>query len=483
MNVPAIAAKSLKVLGYTALGACIAILAAGIWLLESRPDLDVWHTARLDEEFTADSDVKSFAEYLALEDRLFAQLDELVYDRVPTEARRLAMRYRRGSPADPVEWPRNWNRSYELQQPAARAGVLLLHGMSDSPYSLRSIGGALHERGATVVSLRLPGHGTAPSGLVRIAPEDLIAAVRIGVEHTRQLAGNAPVYIVGYSAGGALAVDYALSAIENDELLQVDGIVLVSPAIGVTSAAMLARWQRRAGWILGLQKLAWNSLELEYDPFKYGSFAVNAADVVYQLTFRIRGALDRHARDGELERLPPILAFLSIVDATVSTPALIDRLMARLPARRDELVVFDIDRSENIERLLVGDPTADIKTAMGVGNLPFSISVITNRHASTDEVIVRHQPANSVARTDTPLNVAWPPDIVSLSHNALPFPPSDEIYGALPPADPDRLYLGNLSFRGERNLLAIPASAQLRLRWNPFYDYLERRTIEFMRLE
>ena len=47
--------------------------------LEGRPDLHVWHLAELDEEFTASSPVESFEEYLALEDRLFRQLDERVY--------------------------------------------------------------------------------------------------------------------------------------------------------------------------------------------------------------------------------------------------------------------------------------------------------------------------------------------------------------------------------------------------------------------
>ena len=259
--------------------------------------------------------------------------------------------------------------------------------------------------------------------------------------------------------------------------------MLVSPAIGVTGAAALARWQRRAGRFLGLRKLAWNSLELEYDPFKYGSFAVNAADVVHRLTIRINEALDRQRRDGRARSAAadpriPVDRRRDRVDAGADRPA--DGAAA---ARGDELVVFDIDRSENVEALLAREPSADIQTAMGEGDLPFSVSLVTNRDAGTDELVVRHQPARSMTRSEMPLEKSWPPDIVSLSHNALPFPPADELYGAAAPADSGRLYLGNLSFRGERGLLAIPADAQLRLRWNPFYDYLERRSLVFMSLD
>lgn len=472
----------LKAFGYTILGACFAGLAGGIWLLQNRPDLHVWHTADLDEEFTANSDVTTFAGYLELEDRLFAQLDERVFDRSGPDAMRRTLRYSRDGIANPERWQRNWNRSFELRADDPRAGVLLLHGMSDSPYSLRAIGQALNARGAAVVGMRLPGHGTAPAGLRSIRPNDLIAAAGIGLRHVREVAADEPIFIVGYSMGGALAFIHALDAVFDDDVPQVDGIVLISPAIGVTGAARFAVWQARIGYVLGLPKLEWNSIELEYDPFKYGSFAVNAGDVVYQLTRRINAGIERARGAGQLDRLPPILAFQSIVDATVSTPALIDGLMVNLPTRGDELVVFDIDRGEQVEPLLARNPSDDIETAMGDGNLPFSISVISNALTGADAVEIVHQPEHSTERTITPLNESWPPDVVSLTHVALPFPPSDELYGDVALRDPDRLHLGNLSLRGERNLLLISASAQLRMRWNPFYGYLERRTLEFMGL-
>jgi hypothetical protein len=93
-------------------------------VLERRPDLDPWHTIHLDEEFTASGPVESFDEYLALEGRLFSQLDDWVYAAVPAESPSAINRYDRGSEADPGRWPTNWNRTFQLSAEDPRAGVL-----------------------------------------------------------------------------------------------------------------------------------------------------------------------------------------------------------------------------------------------------------------------------------------------------------------------------------------------------------------------
>ena len=134
---------------YGALGVVLTLLVVFVLYLEGRPDLDTWHKAELDEEFTAGSRVSNFEEYLALEDRLFAQLDERVYDRTGPAGDDRVNRYKRGSLSDPQRWTPDWNRSFELPVAAPRASVLLLHGLSDSPYSLRALGERLHAEGVS----------------------------------------------------------------------------------------------------------------------------------------------------------------------------------------------------------------------------------------------------------------------------------------------------------------------------------------------
>jgi len=342
----------LRLLGYGLLGSVIVVLIVYISILENRSDLSVWHHADLDEEFTVESDVSSFSQYLALEDRLFAQLDKLVYVEVPRENRNSINRYSRGSLSDPGRWPVNWNRSFELRNDEPIAGVLLLHGLSDSPYSMRALGERLHKAGAWVLGLRIPGHGTAPSGLVEARWQDMAAAVRLAAHHVQNTIGDKPFYLVGYSNGGALSIEYTLSMLDDASLPRPSGVILLSPEIGVSKIAALAVWQARLGHLLGLEKLAWNSVIPEYDPFKYGSFSVNAGDLAHRITIHIQEQLTALQGTGKLEKMPPILAFQSSVDATVSPRALVENLFDRLSPATHELVLFDINREVGTEDLL-----------------------------------------------------------------------------------------------------------------------------------
>ena len=91
----------IRLFGYGFLAICIGGLIVYIHFLEKQPDLSIWHHADLDEEFTEASDVSSFDQYLALENRLFDRLDELVYAAVPQGNRNIINRFSRGSRADP----------------------------------------------------------------------------------------------------------------------------------------------------------------------------------------------------------------------------------------------------------------------------------------------------------------------------------------------------------------------------------------------
>ena len=63
-------------------GGIITLLTLAVVYLNHQPNLKIWHTTKLDTEFTKNTPVKNFADYLAVEERLFAQLKERVYDRI-----------------------------------------------------------------------------------------------------------------------------------------------------------------------------------------------------------------------------------------------------------------------------------------------------------------------------------------------------------------------------------------------------------------
>lgn len=472
----------LKFLTAGLIGVLITVVSVAVYVLDSRPDLSVWHLADLDEEFTADSDVSDFNEYLALEKRLFDQLDAMVYAEVPQGPEHALNRYSRGSLSDPGRWPVNWNRTFELRREEPKAGVLLLHGLSDSPYSMRALGQALHDNGAWVVGLRIPGHGTAPSGLVETRWQDMAAAVRLAARHVRDHVGDKPLYLVGYSNGGALSVEYTLSALDDASLPRPSGVVLLSPEIGVAGVAALAVWQGRLGHLLGLEKLAWNGLQPEYDPYKYGSFAVNAGDLAYRVTVHIQEQLGALHASGKLEKMPPVLAFQSSVDATVTATALVANLFDRLPNADNELVLFDINRHVESEMLVRQDPRTIFRPLLDKTDRGYALTVVTNESPDTHRAVARTA-AHGGGEDSAPVSLGeWPPDVYSLAHVSLPFSPRDPVYGGPEAGESPGIQLGDLAMRGERGVLLVSGTDFLRLRWNPFFDYVESRVLRFTRL-
>lgn len=123
--------------------------------------------------------------------------------------------HRPSSPADPFRFPAEGS-----------AGVLVLHGFTGVPFSVRPWGRALHEAGAEVVGPLLPGHGTRWEDLVDVRWEQWRDHA---AEHLRALRNRHDVVVVcGLSMGGTLALHLAA-----DE--PVDGVVAVNPALSLVS--------------------------------------------------------------------------------------------------------------------------------------------------------------------------------------------------------------------------------------------------------
>ena len=473
----------LLAVAYGLLGSAIVLVASYVVMHERRPDLKIWHLADLDTEFQAEqaAEISTLDAYLELENLLFEQLEEQVYARIEDSDRRLINRYSSGSLMDATAYPRNWNRTFELHQPEASAGIVLLHGLSDSPYSMRTLGQQLHDSGFHVVGLRIPGHGTAPSALLTVKWQDFTAAVRLAVMHVKGSIGpDKPLYIVGYSNGAALAVEYSLAVLEGEDLPAADGLVLLSPAIGVSPVAALAIWQARFSSVTGLKKLAWNSITPEFDPYKYNSFPVNAGDQIYQLTQNIARRISRLSGPDGVRGFPRTLAFQSVVDATVPPAIIIDALLMKLAPEGHQLVLFDVNRRAEAEPLLKSDPETLTKRLFAEESLPFDLTLVTNASVNSDAIVARRKPALAQQSQDLSLDMSWPQGLFSLSHLSIPFAPDDPVYGnqSNDPGD-ETISLGSVVIRGERNLLQIPDSFFLRLRYNPFFPYLSQRMTAF----
>jgi hypothetical protein len=285
---------------------------------------------------------------------------------------------------------------------------------------------------------------------------------------------------VGYSTGAALAVEYAAARLEGEKIPEVAGLVLLSPAIGVSPAAAFASVQARLARVPGLEKAAWTDILPEYDPYKYNSFTANVGDQVYRLTKQIDAQLESLGEGGIVKGMPRILAFQSVADATVSTPAVVNALFRRLAPEGHALIFFDINRRADIEPLF--DP-AVLAVNMRLREDPtitFDLTGIVNEDALSAKLVEVRRVGGSLTLTRRPTDLEWPPQVFSLSHTALPFAPDDPVYGSRPPTAAQLIYLGRPEALGERGLLAVSPTVLMRLRNNPFFSYIELRLDEFL---
>ena len=443
------------------------------------PDLKPWHRADLGDVKAGElSETATLGDYLKREDAVFAALKEKVLAAVPDADRTAGNRYLAGGPLDPTRFgAADGNRTFELAPDAVKGGALLLHGLTDAPYSVRPIAEALRKLGYVTLAPRMPGHGTAPAGLVSVEWQDWMSVVRLAARHVRAQAGDGkPFVLVGYSNGGALAVKYAQDVLEGSGLPRPDRIVLMSPMIGVTPFAGFARVASLLHRIPFFEKNAWLDVVPEYNPYKYNSFPANAGLQTSRLTQALNEQTARLASDGRLAGLAPVLTFQSLVDATVSTDAIVHRLYDRLPANGSELVLFDVNRENTLGPFLKLPEEALARDLQSRTDLKYRLTAVTNARRDTRDVVARSWGPGPPRSEETALGLAWPAEVFSLSHVAIPFPEGDDLYGRLPEPPPTfGLRLGRVGPRGERTVLTVPFDQWMRLTWNPFYPWMEGR--------
>jgi len=475
--------KFFKFIKYAAITLLVllVLLVTGVALhLIYAPKLQPWHTFVPTELTEAELDKATWHDFIEREKKLFNDVYREVVQKTPLDQQNQVNRYFEGSRVYPPSFEEDWNRSYLLIPENPKGAVVLLHGLTDTPYSLRHIGALYYQKGCVVVGLRLPGHGTVPGALTQITWQEMTAATRLAAREARRLSPEGtPLHLVGFSLGGALAVKHALDALEDDALCRPDRLVLISPMIGITRLSKLAEIKGALAILPGFERAAWLGIMPEFNPFKFNSFPVNAVRQARLLIADMRHQIIRLHGNGRLNELPPIITFQSIVDYTVSTPALINDLYAYLPENESELVLFDINRDTAFMPLV--RPVFVNMMAKMLPDLPrrYTTTLIGNAGPGDSGAVERTAAPGTGDFATRTLGVAYPPNIFSLSHISLPFPESDALYGSAPdPETKDKfgLNLGLVSnAQGERGILAINTNIFFRVSSNPLYSYIAER--------
>jgi esterase/lipase len=196
---------------------------------------------------------------------------------------------------------------FELVHQGSNKAIVLIHGLTDSPYSFHDLAQFFYQQGFTVRTLLLPGHGTAPSDLLDVTYQQWQQASQFGIERTLQ--DFEQVYLGGFSTGGALIFDYLMQQPQADE--KIKGLFMWSPASKAKSdLAWLAKYVDYIPFV------DWVDLDADIDFAKYESFPYNAAAQVHALMSRIVGC---NAMKNRVMHDIPMFVVASEHDQTIAT--------------------------------------------------------------------------------------------------------------------------------------------------------------------
>jgi carboxylesterase len=122
----------------------------------------------------------------------------------------------------PAGWMQDWSALGAGKN--ARVGIVLVHGFTGSPASMRPWGEFLSSKGYTVRVPLLAGHGTKAEDLNSVKWQEWPSKVKYELDELKKTCDS--VFLVGFSMGGGTVLNVA--AANNDALT---GIILVNPWI------------------------------------------------------------------------------------------------------------------------------------------------------------------------------------------------------------------------------------------------------------
>ncbi|WP_081215845.1 alpha/beta hydrolase [Pseudoalteromonas luteoviolacea] len=196
---------------------------------------------------------------------------------------------------------------YQLIQSNNNKAVLLIHGLTDSPYIFNAIARDLYRQGFNVRTLLLPGHATAADDLRHVSNQDWQKHVQYAIN--RMSADFQQFAIMGFSTGAALATIEVSQAQPNN----LKALVLVAPA---TESHNKKSWL--AQWVDWVPFMDWLDQDADLDFAKYESFPLAAAALVHNVMVEMMNT--------NVPNDLPILTIMSDVDATIDSHATLSLL-------------------------------------------------------------------------------------------------------------------------------------------------------------
>lgn len=220
-----------------------------------------------------------------------------------------------------IEWnaPREWRPS----GPATR-GILLVHGLGDSPWSFNDVGEALAAQGFLVRTVLLPGHGSKPADMLGVTLKQWQQVVR---EQTQMLERKVPtVYLGGFSTGANLVLDYAY------EHANIAGLVLFSPAF--KPANTYAWVTQYIGWFRPWLAKPDDGVRPMQTPVRYLNVPTNGFAQFYRSALLAQKHLDKGVYD------KPVFVAITEHDSVLDTGYVLDTFNSRFSHPLSRLIWY-----------------------------------------------------------------------------------------------------------------------------------------------
>ncbi|MGL6064321.1 MAG: alpha/beta hydrolase [Fusobacteriaceae bacterium] len=361
----------------------------------------------------------------------------------------------------------NVNESFKLvPKGKILGGVLLLHGLTDSPYSQRDIAKIFLEKGYIVLSLRYPYHGTQPGEMLKIKYEDWKNVTEYGLKLLKdelKEIEKPEIILSGYSTGGPISLNYILEQVKNKGELP-SKVFWFSPAMGVTPYAKIGFLDIALSKIPYFDKFKWLEIEPEFDGGKYNSFTKNAGIEVSKLISKNNKLLNKLTKE-EKEKLPPIYIYQSLVDATVNDRS-IYKVNEIIGNTKGEIIIFDVNRKFN-DFFTTSIQNKTMMSIIEEYSIKTPVTLLSNIEKNeTDEIEIYKYSDGNITKEQPTTPIMWKEFSVSLAHISLPISPDNYHYGK-------NTILGNINLKGEKEILTVSYDDISRLRYNQFFDYLK----------
>ncbi|HEY3119013.1 MAG TPA: alpha/beta hydrolase [Vicinamibacteria bacterium] len=231
-----------------------------------------------------------------------------------------------------------------LPAEAPKGVVVLVHGLAEHSGRYTHVGEYLAARGWVVHAFDYRGHGRSPGPRVHVDRfDDFLDDTAAVLEAARRRHPGLPVFVVGHSLGGLIALLYVL---DHPETLA--GVVATSPALGTHPSLRPSRAKRTAGRLLSvvapqtLFRTGLDPRQLSRDPEVVRAYAadplVSRTVSARFYTETARAMAKAHEKAARLS--VPALVMASANDAIVDADAT-RRWLAAAPPGRIEAVFYD----------------------------------------------------------------------------------------------------------------------------------------------